>query len=212
MNVFKLTPLCAALLVAALAGCDANDDADDVDLVPPAATAPDTELPRTGEDSVLTVGTGDEGDYLADEEGNAVYMLEGDTDGTVCVGDCLEAWPPVIVDDPNPVVDPGLGLDPALLGTIERPDGSLQLTYNGRPLYRYSADTSADPLAGQGIEDDWGHWYLVTPTGVEVGPSVNAEAAIEEPDDGNDGIGDSSVAEDATQDDGPGDTSATERD
>lgn len=218
MNASKLTTLCAALLVASLAACDGNDDdlAANPDLVPPATTEPDTGMPPAGTDmppaggeGVLTVASADEGGtYVADSAGNAVYMLEveGGDDGdqvAACVGDCLETWPPVLVTDIQPGVDLGANLDAGLLGTIERDDGTMQLTYNGHPLYRYAADTGANRTAGHGIEDQWGHWYLVTPEGVEfeadMGTAADADAQA-----------DSSVAEDATEDEGPADTSAVE--
>ncbi len=214
MNASKLTTLFAALLVAGLAGCDANDDADvaaSPDLVPPAATEPADGMTAGTDAGTITVATADDGGtYLTDSAGNAVYMLEGDPEGDACVGDCLETWPPVLVTDVQPSVDLGVDLDPALLGTIERPDGTMQVTYNGFPLYRYAADTGANRIAGHGIDDQWGEWYLLTPTGEEfamtgtaadAGMAADADAEVE---------ADSSVAEDATTDDGPADTSAIE--
>ena len=149
MNKMKVTTLCAALLVAGLAGCDGNDDdmAGSPDMVPPAATEPSTDMPPAGTDmspaggeGVLTVGMADEGgSYVADSAGNAVYMLEAEGDGVdACVGDCLETWPPVLVTDVQPSIDLGTDLDATLLGTVERDDGTMQVTYAGHPLYRYA--------------------------------------------------------------------------
>ena len=216
MNAPRFSTLCAALLVAGLAGCDGGND-DDVaaapDLVPPAATEPADDM-AAGNDAnasgAFTVATADGGGtYLTDSAGNAVYMIEDDPEGDACVGDCLETWPPVLVADVQPTVDVSMNLDPALLGTIERADGTMQVTYNGFPLYRYAADTGANRIAGHGIEDQWGHWYLLGPTGAEFEMSgTTADASMV--DDGADGLGDSAVADDATTDDGPGDTSAVE--
>ena len=182
MNVLKLTPLCAALLATALAGCAAdNDDVDDVGAIPPVATT-DADMPPTDTASVtdagvITVAQADEGGaYITDSAGNSLYMLENDTDGSVCVGDCLATWPPVLVTDVQPSVHLDSNLDSTLLGTIERDDGTMQLTYNGRPLYRYAADTGANRMAGHGLEDQWGHWYLVDATGAEFEVSTTADA------------------------------------
>ncbi|HEU4813348.1 MAG TPA: hypothetical protein VFS99_03880 [Xanthomonadaceae bacterium] len=215
MNASKLTTLCAALLVAGLAGCDGNDDevAALPDLVPPATTEPvDDMTAGTDTSGTITVATADDGGtYLTDSAGNAVYMLEGDPEGDACVGDCLETWPPVLVTDVQPSVDVGVDLDPALVGTMQRPDGTMQVTYNGFPLYRYAADTGANRIAGHGIDDQWGEWYLLTPTGEEFAMSggTTADASMVGGADGE-VEADSSVAEDATTDDGPADTSAIE--
>ena len=50
-----------------------------------------------------------------------------------------------------------------LLGTLTRDDGTVQVTYNGWPLYHFSGDTAPGDTNGQGLE---GVWFLVSPTGV----------------------------------------------
>jgi hypothetical protein len=62
----------------------------------------------------------------------------------------------------------GPGVDRALVGTVRRPDGSTQLTYNGHPLYTYIRDTGAGAVTGQGIDQDGGSWYVLDPAGNEV--------------------------------------------
>lgn len=214
MNFPKLTPLCAAMLAIALAGCTADND-DDV-VVDDTAPAAATDMPPAGtdpgaNDGVITVAnTDDGGTYITDSAGNSLYMLENDPDGTACTGDCLATWPPVLVTDVQPSVGLASNLDGTLIGTVQRDDGSLQLTYAGRPLYRYAADTGANRIAGHGLEDQWGHWYLVGPAGEEFGAGTTADASMVT--EGADGMGDSAVAEDATSDRGPGDTTPTELD
>jgi predicted lipoprotein with Yx(FWY)xxD motif len=59
----------------------------------------------------------------------------------------------------------GEGVDATLLGTITRDDGSLQVTYNGWPLYLYKTDVMAGDYYGQGLDDFGGLWFLVSPAG-----------------------------------------------
>jgi len=56
----------------------------------------------------------------------------------------------------------GPGVTASKLGTIRRPDGGLQVTYNGLALYRYAPDRRAGDVKGQGLEREW---YAIAPTG-----------------------------------------------
>jgi predicted lipoprotein with Yx(FWY)xxD motif len=81
---------------------------------------------------------------------------------SACGGDCLGVWPPVVVDSP-PVG--GDGIDGALLGSVNRPDGYAQLTYNGWPLYFYAEDAAPEDTEGHDIESFGEDWYLIGPNG-----------------------------------------------
>ena len=117
--------------------------------------------------NVLTVATaGGPGPYLVNSAGSSLYYVEGDTDGSKCIDQCIEVWPPLLVADAAPVA--GAELDAGLLGTIERADGSTQVTYNNHPLYRYAADVGAGRTGGHDVQDKWGHWHLVSPEGEAV--------------------------------------------
>jgi hypothetical protein len=56
----------------------------------------------------------------------------------------------------------GSGVRASLLGTIKRPDGKLQVTYAGKPLYLYSGDSKPGQANGQGVNQAW---YAITPSG-----------------------------------------------
>jgi predicted lipoprotein with Yx(FWY)xxD motif len=91
------------------------------------------------------------GTYLIGYTGMAVYTYGNDTAGTsTCFGQCASAWPPYIVSSSDNIQNIQTGVDGAV-GTITRPDGTLQLTYNGMPLYFFAQDTSGSAPAGQGI-------------------------------------------------------------
>jgi hypothetical protein len=65
-----------------------------------------------------------------------------------------------------------------MLGTLTRSDGSVQVTYNGWPLYTYTQDTAAGQTNGQGYKS---LWYAVTPDGMQVSGSMPAAGATMPP-------------------------------
>jgi predicted lipoprotein with Yx(FWY)xxD motif len=139
---------------------------------PPAATEPATAAPVTG-GSVVKVGESDTlGSFLVDEKGMTLYLFTKDTPNTsVCYDKCATAWPPLLTTG-NPV--PGDGVDASKLGTTTRTDGSLQVTYNGWPLYYYEKDKATGDVVGQ---DVGGVWFVISPAG----DKVESPAAATEP-------------------------------
>jgi predicted lipoprotein with Yx(FWY)xxD motif len=66
----------------------------------------------------------------------SLYAFSADTSmASKCTGQCSMIWPPVITT--TPAAFSGM-VNGALLGTIQRADGSFQVTYNGHPLYFFS--------------------------------------------------------------------------
>jgi len=51
-----------------------------------------------------------------------------------------------------------------MLGTTTRTDGSVQVTYNGHPLYYYAGDSAAGDVNGEG---KLSLWYVITPDGMQ---------------------------------------------
>lgn len=65
-----------------------------------------------------------------------LYAFSADTaTASTCTGQCAMIWPPVITTTPAAVSGMANG---ALLGTIQRADGTFQVTYNGHPLYFFA--------------------------------------------------------------------------
>ncbi len=89
-----------------------------------------------------------------------VYSLSTDTTpGTSsCTGTCARFWPPVLTST-APV---GTGLTGAL-GTIQRPDGTFQVTYNNKPLYLFSQQLTSGDAGGASITTPFGTFAVVTP-------------------------------------------------
>jgi predicted lipoprotein with Yx(FWY)xxD motif len=101
-----------------------------------------------------------DGRYLVDSQGHSVYLFEKDEDGeSYCSGACAAVWPPL---ETSTAPRGGAGIQDAELGTIDRPDGDMQVTYHGHPLYYYAADASTpDNTKGEDIEQFGAGWYLV---------------------------------------------------
>ena len=62
--------------------------------------------------------------------------------------------------------EPGVGgkARPGLLGTVERRDGTTQVTYAGHPLYFYAHEGPGQVLCHD-VEEYGGVWLVVTPSG-----------------------------------------------
>ena len=102
---------------------------------------------------------------LTDASGLTVYWFAPDT-ATMsrCTGLCARNWPPV----PGPVTaGPGV---PGTLGTITRPDGTLQATWDGHPLYTASLDTAPGQAKGNNVDASGGVWHQAAISG-RVSPS-----------------------------------------
>lgn len=111
------------------------------------------------------------GAYLTDGQGKSLYLFTKDSKNTSnCYDACAQAWPPLLVQA-KPAA--GKGVAASLLGTAQRKDGKLQVTYNGLPLYYYAKDAKAGDTTGQGVGEVW---YLVSPYGAAIKPPQQATA------------------------------------
>jgi predicted lipoprotein with Yx(FWY)xxD motif len=116
---------------------------------------------------VLAVADSSLGKIVTDAKGMTLYLFKKDVGTTSnCYAQCAANWPPLILD-PSARLIAGKGLESSLLGTTQRTDGSMQVTYNGHPLYHYSKDTKPGDTVGQGVGTIW---FVVSPSGQQVGP------------------------------------------
>jgi predicted lipoprotein with Yx(FWY)xxD motif len=116
--------------------------------------------------SAGTIGTAEVaglGTVLVDSEGMTVYDFTVDK-GTKseCYGGCEAAWPPVTTTG-KPTA--GAGAMSSALGTTKRKDGTLQVTYEGHPLYTYGDDQSPGEANGQ---EEEGTWFVLDAKGAQV--------------------------------------------
>lgn len=116
----------------------------------------------------------DLGTVLVDPDGLTLYVFTADSDGeSACYDQCAQTWPPVAAD-----TSISSDLDAAMFGSIERTDGTQQLTINGMPLYLFASDTAPGDVNGQGVNDVW---FVVDAEGNML--EASAAAADEEDDD-----------------------------
>jgi predicted lipoprotein with Yx(FWY)xxD motif len=115
--------------------------------------------------TVLSTRNGALGQILVNAGGRTLYHDSAERRGVVrCVGSCAVTWPPLVISARAKPLG-GSGVIASLLGTVRRPDGRLQVTYRGLPLYLYSGDTRAGQVNGQ---DVGGSWHALSPAGTVV--------------------------------------------
>lgn len=95
--------------------------------------------------SVSGVGT-----VLVDSSGSTLYYLKSEMSGKIsCTGSCASEWPPVLLPSGAGSATAGGGVT-GTLGTIKRPDGGTQVTYDKLPLYTFAGDPTGQ-ATGQGV-------------------------------------------------------------
>jgi predicted lipoprotein with Yx(FWY)xxD motif len=106
------------------------------------------------------------GTVLVAGNGFTLYMFVPDKKSGVstCYNACANAWPPLLLEDTDAPVY-GKGVNPNLLGTTTRTDGTVQVTYNGWPLYLWVSDSVPGQATGQGIDNNGGLWYVMNTAG-----------------------------------------------
>jgi predicted lipoprotein with Yx(FWY)xxD motif len=97
---------------------------------------------------------------LTSANGLTLYWFAPDTPATSkCTGSCVAYWPPVTG---SPKAGPGVT---GKLGTIKRPGGAVQATYDGHPLYTYVGDSGPRQARGNNLDLNGGLWYEVRVSG-----------------------------------------------
>ena len=126
-----------------------------------AATAPPKNA--DGRSATVRVANSDLGKILVDSRGRTLYLFTKDTGSTsTCTGACAAAWPPLVADGATTA---GNGAQASMLGTTKRSDNTVQVTYNGHPLYLFAKDQSPGDTNGEGVSAFGGSWFAVSPAG-----------------------------------------------
>ncbi len=95
------------------------------------------------------------GNVLVDSKGMALYSPQQETGGKVmCTDSCTSIWVPLTLS--GSAKPTGSSDVAGKLGTVDRPDGAVQVTYQGKPLYTFAEDTSPGSVTGNGFHDQFG--------------------------------------------------------
>jgi predicted lipoprotein with Yx(FWY)xxD motif len=132
--------------------------------------AAETEAEPEGEPTPVSLGEASGvGKILVDSEGMTLYYFQKDQKGSgksKCEGACAEAWPPLISEGEPEAMK---GVKAAMLGTIERKDGSTQVTYAGWPLYTFVEDRKPGEDNGTDSKAFGAAWYPLHSNGKKGG-------------------------------------------
>ena len=145
-----LTSVVVAAATLTLAACGSSDDGTGAAA---GAGAPQTTV---GIKNVSGLG-----DVLVDSGGLALYAADQEARGKIrCTGGCTSFWHPLTAGSGRPTAADGAGS----ADVIRRPDGTRQVTVDGKPLYTFVED-SPGKITGDGFRDEFGGrsftWHVV---------------------------------------------------
>ena len=152
-----VTSASAAVSEAPSASTSSGGGRGDYDYGDPSTEAIEAPAESTAPESAtiaVNPATGPVGTYLTGPDGLTLYTFAPDGPNTsTCDGGCAEAWPPFTVTGGIEFA-PGDGVDGELT-TFPRADGTLQVAYDGAPLYYFANDTTPGDTNGQGLGNNW---------------------------------------------------------
>ncbi|WP_405683642.1 hypothetical protein [Streptomyces sp. NBC_00057] len=146
------------LAVAALATACSSDGGSTTT----APSAPASSDAAAAAGAVSTSSSPTLGTIIVNEAGRTLYAFDKDTTSppmSNCYADCAAKWPAV------PATTDVKGIDPSLLGSVTRKDGTKQLTIKNHPVYLFAGDQAAGDIKGQAVK---GVWHALTPQGTEI--------------------------------------------
>jgi predicted lipoprotein with Yx(FWY)xxD motif len=177
--VTKSFPVVAALALIALlaiAGCGSSSDSSSNSGSSGSAygggesstSTASSESSAGGTAAVVTASSVPKlGKVIVNSKGLTLYDFHKDKGGkSACYGACEQAWPP-LTSEGRPQA--GEGAMASKLGTTKRKDGTLQVTYDGHPLYTFVEDKKPGEANGNDTSAFGAQWYALFPSGEEAG-------------------------------------------
>jgi predicted lipoprotein with Yx(FWY)xxD motif len=164
--------LLAVVGAVVIAGCGGGSSSTSAESTSSGGESATTSSSSGGSGTIASGEVAGLGTVLVDSSGMTVYLFTEDKGTTsVCYGGCEEEWPPVVASG-KPTA--GEGAISSALGTTKRKDGTLQVTYEGHPVYTFADDKSPGEANGQ--EDD-GVWFVMNEAGAAVKGKASGETS-----------------------------------
>jgi predicted lipoprotein with Yx(FWY)xxD motif len=149
--------LLIVIAAVALGACGSDDDKTSATTQSTIAAAADSGSPVVivGENATL-------GRIVVDDQGRTVYTLTDAAGAAVaCEGSCLEAWPPVLLQEG---ISGTGGKGVKGVAVVTTPEGE-QAAITGLPLYTFSGDAKPGDAIGNGLVSFGGTWHVVELSG-----------------------------------------------
>jgi predicted lipoprotein with Yx(FWY)xxD motif len=157
-----LIPLLAATVLLAACGSSSKSSSNAPSATSTAVSQATSSQNAAGSSVVVKTASNSVvgGTTLVNAQGMTLYHLSGEQNGKfICTSStCVGVWHPLTLapgSTPTGV---------SALATVKRPDGTVQVTYKGTPLYTFAQDAAPGQAKGQGIKDV-GTWSAVTVSG-----------------------------------------------
>jgi predicted lipoprotein with Yx(FWY)xxD motif len=160
LSILTSAGLAAVAIGAAACSSTASSSAGPSTTAPTAAASATGQAAAGGQSAALKTASIGGATVLTNARGFTLYSFAPDTaTASKCTGACAQIWPPVA----GPATA-GPGVTGAL-GTLTRPGGATQASYDGHPLYTYTADTAPGQANGNGLNVNGGVWHEITASG-----------------------------------------------
>lgn len=116
------------------------------------------------------------GTLFVDDRGHTLYTYKRDraTPGaSSCTGACETNWPPLIVSEEESLQGPW--------SRVRRHNGSYQLAYQGRPVYRHRYDGYPGAIVGEKASNQWDVLFepIDTPADLAIRATVDGQILVD---------------------------------
>jgi len=154
-TTFSVAALVGVALILAACGSSAKKTSTAAPPTSAASSSTTSTAAPTSSSGAISTASSSKGTILVDSHGKSLYVFDNDTTGKIaCTTGCVSLWPPLAVPNGSSAPTSVTGVM-ATLGTVTRPDGTTQLTSDGRPLYTFKLDTAAGQVKGDGFAKLW---------------------------------------------------------